>query len=114
MTIDEVIAGTTTLTPSRSDGQWHYTVQTTFDLQTTDADGRLQAIAGADLVLLTTQFGWQPDWRSDLHYDEAANGGSPSLAQVIGDAGQAVGARIAAIRAEWCGKVATASLENQA
>lgn len=113
MTIDEVAAGTTTLASSRSDGQWHYTVLTAFDLQTADAGGRLQAIEGADLLLLTAQFGWQPEWRVDLHYDEAPNGGSPSLAQVIADAGAAVAARLSQVRADWCGKVATARLEEQ-
>ena len=109
MTIDEVIAGATTLTPSRSAGQWHYTLQTRLELHTL-ADGRLEPIDGDGLALLTTQFGWQPEFRCDLHYDETPNGGSPSLAQVIADAGAAVGQRLAEIRAEWCGKVATATL----
>jgi len=113
MTIDEVIAGLTTIEPSRSDGQWHYTVRTNFALHQL-LNGRLELIVGADLALLTTNLGWQPEWRHDLHYDEAANGGSPALAQVIGDAGAAVGARIAEIRAEWCGKAASARLEPQA
>lgn len=111
MTIDEVIAGVTTLTPSHSDGQWHYTLRTTFDLQT-NVDGVLTPIEGPGLALLTAQFGWQPEWRHDLHYPEAPKGGSPSLAQVITDVGAAVGARVEAIRDQWCGKVATASLEE--
>lgn len=110
MTIDEIITGTTTLTPSHSDGQWRYTVSTEFILHTL-SEGKLQPVDAQGLALLSSQFGWSGTWRVDLHYPETEVGGSPSLATVIQDVAAQVGSAYAALRAEWVGKTATATLE---
>jgi len=113
MTIDHMWILDQHMTASRSDGQWHYTVTAVMELATRLQGGRLEPIVGADLALLTTQFGWDPEVRFDLHYDETAEGGSPSLAQVARDIDARLGEAYVGLHQSWVGKAATATLEAQ-
>lgn len=108
MTIDTIQFAGLNITDSRSGGQYHYTLRAQFRLMTT-VGGKLEVIEGLPLQLCREQ-GWKDEIRTDLHYDETANGGSPGIVDVGTASMQWIGAQVAALQAKWVGAEVTADV----